>query len=645
MSNEEELTGKSISRRKLLTALGAGGLVFMTSGCFPISSYSPLSSTAYLKLNQSDPLAPNDVNGNFDRIDSEFGGRAVTPDFYKEGTGPDDTEAVQAAFDSGKTVIFTRNYYVRSVEIKGDVQTIDFNGYFLIGISQGSHSESDKDAILKITGIYLHLLNLKIEGQFNTNYKAAIHWYSRPGHPHSGYVNIFGLFIRNILIGIQYGAWLDDPSPYDTSQSENYLYGYVTRGTQNCLISNQPNGFLKISGSTLDCHEREWSLTEGNPFQKAESYLIYCKIGQISVEDSELLKVIELEGCGIKGKNIIITNCVMEMPCTWVVAEGDVTIDGVHGGFMGGDSGLPMFEIAANAEGSLRLNHIRMIRSAGVSGYLTNYMISGLTGAPHYYVSIGGCDLGDWSPQKIAIPKERTRVFVTDSHFTYTQSNQLKRATIHDKRDYANLFSSVDTTGENMATAHNTDDKSGWTWTNLHGSGTVYFCKVGSDLPRGYSSAIEVCATGEAYILSKPFTIAANAEAVFQAKAKISNGSGQAGVRIVWYKADGMASSTVETRLLGTQDIAAGWSDFMVHVDIPQDAAFGRLKITAESGSTYVTGMELYTRIDSHYRNSTINDLNRSLDVAGEGIILKAPNGSRFKVTIDNSGNLVAAHY
>ncbi|WP_214629378.1 hypothetical protein [Paenibacillus agaridevorans] len=644
MNNEEGQTSKVISRRKLLTALGAGGLVFMAGGCIPLSSGTSLSTSTYLKLNQSDPLTPNDVNGNFDRIDSEFGGRAVTPDFYKVGTGPDDTEAVQAAFDSGKTVIFTRNYYVRSVEMKGDVQTIDFNGYFLIGISQGSHSESDKDAILKITGIYLHLHNLKIEGQFNTNYKAAIHWYSRPGHAHSGYVNIFGLFIRNILVGIQYGAWLDDPNPYDTSQSENYLYGYVTRGTQNCLISNQPNGFLKISGSTLDCHEREWSLMEGNPFQKAESYLIYCKIGQVSVEDSELLKVIDLEGCGIKGKNIIITNCVMEMPCTWVVAEGDVSIDGVHGGFMGGDSGLPMFEIAANAEGSLRLNHIRMIRSAGVGGYLTNYMISGLNGAPHYHVSIGGCDFGDWNPQKIAIPKERSRIFVTDSHFTYTQGNQLKRYTIHDKREYANLLSSVDTTGENMATTHNTDEKSGWIWTNVHGFGT-YFCKSNSDLPEGYSSSIEVCASGEAYILSKPFTLAANAEAVFQAKARISNGSGQAGIRIVWSKADGTASSTLETRLIGTDDMTAGWSDFMVHVNIPPDAAYGRIKITAEAGSTFVTGMEMYTRVDNHYRNSLINELNRSLDVAGEGIILRAPNGNRYKVTIDNGGNLVAASY
>ncbi|MBP1988456.1 hypothetical protein [Paenibacillus eucommiae] len=643
MRNDEEQSGKTLSRRKMLTALGAGSLVFMAGGGIPCAA-SPLS-TAYLKLSKSDPLDPIDVNGNFDRIDAEFGGRAVTPDFYKVGTGPDDTAAVQAAFDSGQTVIFTRNYYVKSVEMKGDVQTIDFNGYFLIGISKSSDSASDKDAILKITGIYLHLLNLKIEGQFNTNYKAAIHWYSRPGFPHSGYVNIFGLFIRNILVGIQYGAWLDDPNPYDTSQSENYLYGYVTRGIQNCVISNQPNGFLKISGSTLDCHEREWSLTEGNPFQTAASNLIYCKIGQVSVEDSELLKVIYLEGCGLKGKNIIIANCVMEMPCTWVVAEGDVTIDGVHGGFMGGNSGLPMFEIAANAEGSLRLEHIRMSRSAGVGGYLTNYMISGLTQAPHYHVSVGGCDLGEWNPQKIAIPKERSRVFVADTHFAYTQDSNVKRYTIHDKRDYTNLISSVDTTGENMTTAHNTNDKSGWAWTNLYGSGTVYFSKAVSSLPQGYSSAIEVCATGEAYILSKPFAVTASAEAVFQAKAKISNGYGQTGIRIVWYKANGTASSTAETRLFGTDDMASDWLDFMVSVNIPSDAAYGRIKITAEAGSTYVTGMELYTRIDSHFRNSFINELNRSLDVEGEGIVLKAPNGYRYKVTVNNSGDLVASPY
>jgi len=642
-SKLEKALTTPISRRKIISALGLAGLSLMASG--KISYAGPATLTTNMKLKKTDPLDAADVNANFDQIDQELGGRAVTPDFYKVGTDPDDTEAVQAAFDSGRTVVFTRNYYVRSVEMKGDTQTINFNGYWLIGISGVMDSVSDKDAILKITGIYLELYDIKINGQFNLNYRAAIHWYSRPGYPQAGFNNVYGIYIRDVLVGIQYGAWLDDPSPHDAPQSENYMYGFRCRSLQNCIISNQPNGFLKISGSTIDCHQREWTFQAGNPFSIPASTLITCKIGQVSVEDSELLKVEYLEGCGLEGRNIVVSNCVIEMPCTWVKAEGDVTIDVVHGGFMGGNSGLPMFQIAPGSEGSLRVQNVRMSRSAGVADYLNNYIMAGLESAPNYSVSIARCDLGEWAPYYIAVSKERSRVFVQDTHFTYTAGSATQRQTIHDKKDYVNLIASVDTTGENMATTANTANKSGWVWTNLYGSGSVYFRKTSSNTPAGYASAIEVVATGESYITSQPFAVTPNVLATFRMKAKRIGGGGHAGVKLLWFKANGTASATVETYLFGTVDIGTGWSDLMVTAAIPSDAAYARIKLTAEVGSLFATGMEFSTVIDNNYHNSFINELNRSLDVAGEGFILKAPNGSRYKVTVDNSGTLTAAPY
>lgn len=642
-SKLDQALAKPISRRKMMTALGLTGLSLMAGG--KISYARSATLTENMKLKLTDPLDAADVNANFDQIDQELGGRAVTPDFYKVGTGPDDTEAVQAAFDSGRTVVFTRNYYVRSVEMKGDTQTINFNGYWLIGITGSGDSVSDKDAILKITGIYLELYDIKINGQFNLNYRAAIHWYSRPGYPQAGFINVYGMYIRDILVGIQYGAWLDDPSPHDAPQSENYLYGFRCRSLQNCIVSNQPNGFLKISGSTIDCHQREWVFQAGNPFSIPASTVITCKIGQISVEDSELLKVEYLEGCGLEGRNLVVSNCVIEMPCTWVKAEGDVTIDVVHGGFMGGNSGLPMFQIAPGSTGSLRIQNVRMSRSAGVGGYLDNYIVAGLESSPNYNVSIARCDLGEWAPYYIALSRERSRVFVQDTHFTYTAGGASQRHTIHDKKDYVNLIASVDTTGENMATTANTADKSGWVWTNLYGSGTVYFRKTSTYIPAGYASAIEVVATGESFITSQPFAVTPNALAVFRMKAKRIGGGGHAGTKLLWFKADGTASATAETYLFGTVDIGTGWSDLMVTASIPGDAAYARIKLTAEVGSLFATGMEFSTAVDANYHNSFINELNRSLDVAGEGFILKAPNGSRYKITVDNSGTLTAAPY
>jgi hypothetical protein len=49
--------------------------------------------------------------------------------------------------------------------------------------------------------------------------------------------------------------------------------------------------------------------------------------------------------------------------------------------------------------------------------------------------------------------------------------------------------------------------------------------------------------------------------------------------------------------------------------------------------------------VDSNYHNSFVNELNRSLDVEGEGYILKAPNGTRYKITVNNSGQIVATPY
>lgn len=639
----DKAVSKPISRRKIIAALGLASLSVMAGG--KLSFAGSATETTYLKLKKADPLDPTEVNANFDQIDQQFGDRAVTPDFYKVGTGPDDTDAVQAAFDSGRTVVFTRNYYVRSVEMKGDTQTINFNGYWLIGITGSGDVASDKDAILKITGIYLELYDVKINGQFNLNYRAAIHWYSRPGYPQAGFINVYGMYIRDLLVGVQYGAWLDDPNPHDAPQSENYLYGFRCRSLQNCFISNQPNGFLKISGSTIDCHQREWVFQPNNPFNIAASTLITCKIGQISVEDSELLKVEYLEGCGLEGRNLVVSNCVIEMPCTWVKAEGDVTIDVVHGGFMGGNSGLPMFQIAPNAIGSLRVQNVRMSRSAEVGGYLTNFIVAGLGSAPTYNVSIARCDLGEWAPYYIAISKERSRVFVQDTHFTYTAGGAVQRHTIHDKRDYTNLIASVDTTGETMATTANTATKSGWVWTNLYGAGSNYFRRTSTDTPAGYASAIEVVSTGEAFIASQPFAVTPNVLAVFRAKARRIGGGGSVGMRLLWFKADGTPSATAETHLFGAVDIGGDWADLMVTAAIPGDAAYASIKLTAEVGSLLATGMEFCTVIDNHYRNSFINELNRSLDVAGEGFMLKAPGGARYKVTVDDSGALVATPY
>jgi len=203
----------AISRRMLLTSLGAAGAALMVGGKVTLAVKeeakkpkvvpSSTTLTPNLKLKKTAPLDEPDVNANFDRIDAEFAGRAVTPDFYKSGTGLDDTAAVQAAFDSGKPVIFTRDYYVKSVRMFGVDQKIDFNGYWLWGIAESTNTSAERDCVLEIAGLYMQLFNVKVVSDFNMNYKCGVHWRSESNTRPAEHIKIYGLQINRLLIGLQ----------------------------------------------------------------------------------------------------------------------------------------------------------------------------------------------------------------------------------------------------------------------------------------------------------------------------------------------------------------------------------------------------------------------------------------------------------
>ncbi len=275
------------------------------------------------------------------------------------------------------------------------------------------------------------------------------------------YIKIYGLQINRFLIGLQFGSYLDDPNPLDAPESENYIFGIHFRSVQNCIILNQPNGFLKIIGGLIDCSPYEWDSQNPNPYSHENAYCFYNKDNNNLVIDScAILKVASQEGYFFKGSRFILTNCT--------------------------------FEIAPGSAGRLNLNGFfaKRAEGIGVGGTSTAHLIDGLNNAPNYSVSIDNSIFREWAEYRIA-STHRERVYVRNTRFSYTDSSAASYVRIvNDQDDYTNLALNVDTTGEYMSTASNTNKKSGWTMYVYTGTGTVYFRKNTTDIRAIISASI-----------------------------------------------------------------------------------------------------------------------------------------------------------
>lgn len=628
-----------ISRRKMIGSLGMATAALMVGGGG--HAFAATTTTTNLKLKKTTPVDINDVNYNFDQIDEEFASRAVSPDYYKIGTGTDDTACVQAAFDSGKPVIFTRDYYVKSVRMFGVDQQIDFAGYWLWGISTSTDTVAQKDCVLEIAGLYLQLFNIKVISQFNQNYRCGVHWRSESNIRPAEHIKIYGLQINRFLIGLQYGSYLDDPNPIDAPQSENFIFGIHFRSVQNCIILNQPNGFLKISGGVIDCNPSEWTTVVPNPFSHANAYCFYNKDNVLVIDNCEILKLVTQEGYGFKGSNFILNNCTFEIGCNWGYIEGDGQINFTDGGYQGATN-KSLFEIAPGASGRLNLNGFFAKRAEGygLGEISTAYLINGLNNAPNYRVSMDNSVFREWAEYRIA-STNRERVYVRNTRFSYTDSSAASYTVIvNDQEDFTNLALNVDTTGEYMSTTSNTSYKSGWTMYVYTGSGTVYFRKNTSDIPAGFRSCIEVKASsGISYIYSNRFPVVPGSSLVFRGWAKYTTGGTEQKVSVVWVDINGTAFGN-ETMIVPGDIYTTKWKQVIRNVTVPANAVSCYMQTIVDAGSMLITGLELYAKRESVHHHSLLNQMNTALNAAGEGIILTSPNGTRYKVTVSDAGVL-----
>lgn len=338
------------------------------------------------------------------------GTKEVYPDWWgcNGNTSPYDTSAVQSAFDSGKKVVFAKSYYVTLVEISGVVQTIDFNGYSLIGISTAS-----LNAVLHITGRQLSLHGVYVNANFNT-YGSAIRWFSQDSGTPAQFNKVYGMKVINSTYGLIYGEQAGSPST-DAPQSENAIYSFTSRSVMVPFTGNQSNGFITLFAPILDCAPYEWSSQPGyddTAFNTAA--LAFKNIdGNFFVVGGEILKTTSQLGYGYYGKGFSITDATIEVAGSQAYLTGEATIK-QSGGAMASDS-APGFVVSEGAIGVLTLMRFKLIRGAGVAAYSGAALIKSNDDSDissNYTVEMKDSRFVEWG---------RSHVLNVNYHFTNTR--------------------------------------------------------------------------------------------------------------------------------------------------------------------------------------------------------------------------------
>ena len=306
---------------------------------------------------------------SFSMIDGMF----KTPEDYGATGGGDDTNAVQAAFDSGFNVIFTRNYNVDSVIASAVGQTIDFNGYGLTGIRPAGGSAAQY--VLGIAGRSMKLYSINVNANFGA-YGSCVRWFSVSAGAPAQYNNVYGMALSYCSAGLTFGQDIGSPS-VDAAQSENTIYGFTSRGLQTPFVGNQSNGFITLVSPILDCNPYEWTTQPGYNATTwgTNSFCINNIVGQVTILGGELLKTTSQLGYGIRGQGLVISSTVLEIACSQGYVIGSVLLRDTTNGYMSSDS-ASAFVVYSGATGTLSLLNIQASRGAGVSSYSGALFIS-----------------------------------------------------------------------------------------------------------------------------------------------------------------------------------------------------------------------------------------------------------------------------
>lgn len=316
--------------------------------------------------------------------------------------GATDTLKVQAAFNSGRSIVFTKSYSVDTVTLSSVGQTIDFNGFSLIGtrVSGGPTAQF----VLAITGRELTLYNVNVNVNFK-NYTCGIRWHSVSSGAPAQYNKVYGMRISNAVNGLIYGQEVGS-TPVDAAQSENTIYSLTFRAVQICFTGNQSNGFLTLVSPSLDCNPYEWTSQPGynaTTWQTA-ALCIQNPANVLVILGGEILKTSTQLGYGVSGASFSLLGTTIEIACAnFYLTNGDVTIKDTFNFYMASDS-ANLITLASTIDGTnakpVVLDNCEMARGNNVWTYSGSSLVVGTTTTPLVF-NINNCKINNWTGSRI----------------------------------------------------------------------------------------------------------------------------------------------------------------------------------------------------------------------------------------------------
>lgn len=311
--------------------------------------------------------------------------------------GATDQIKVQAAFDSGLPIKFTRDYSVDSVGIDSTGQTIDFNGYSLIGTRPAGVAAQ---YVLSINGRELTLYNIKVNVNFK-NYVCGIRWFSVSAGTPAQYNKVYGMHISNSLSGLIYGQEVGSPS-VNAAQSENTIYSLTFRAVQKCFTGNQTNGFITLVSPILDCNPYEWASQPGyvEATWQAAALCILNPANVLVILGGEVLKTSTQLGYGVSGNSFSLLGTTIEIACAnFYLDGGSVTIKDTFNFYMASDS-APVFTLSAAIVGDeqkpVYVDNCDIRRGNGVQTYSGETLVHGTSTSPLVF-NFNNCRFANWS--------------------------------------------------------------------------------------------------------------------------------------------------------------------------------------------------------------------------------------------------------
>jgi hypothetical protein len=477
-------------------------------------------------------------------VDSKLKDIVSVKDFGAVGDGTtDDTAAIQAAIAyagayTAATLVFPGGAYA--------VTQLNFNNFYTTYVFDQAQivpfGTTAVTALVNITNREQTFYGMQINGNYQTHFTAALRIHSVSGSGYwPGFVRMYDLNILGAKLGILYGAFT---SPVDAPVSENTIDGYTTRGVERPIYLNQPNGFLNLTNSVLDCGAAEdptWNATTACCIENVQCIL--------KVSNSQFNKVASGAGYGIKNSSALnISNCDAEIASThFLLNNGSATfIDNWHTYFWS-SSTIWFFESASNATAKLFVNNLNYTKAASSAGAGNGLLkTNGTTGLVAYF---SNCLFSNQVGNSLLTSDFRSRWTDADVQFSncYVEntagSKFLSISTTENVARYYNLPATAKynlTVGApatiTVGAVNQPDCKNALIFTGSAGVNCFATTKIGID------QSIQV--QKKLHVLSMSMSASATSPNVFQAN-----------LTVTYYD---NAGNTISTQILGEGDGAVG---------------------------------------------------------------------------------------